>query len=410
MKQRTASRIAWSVGTLSIGLMIGALVLMFVDRHVTLPAGGNASSAHWTFSNVLNVAVNIAVPALGILLVSRRPRNTIGWLFLAAGFMIGLSEFGTSYAVHALVADPGSLPAGRLFAWESGWLGIAPTGALAFLFLLFPTGHLRSARWRPVAWFVGSAFTLVTAMFLIFSTMSWQDPYRQFSSNGLFAILFILPLLSAIAASLAAVIVRFRRSTGEERLQLKWFAAGAVAIVATLIPAFATPVTPPVLLVLQSLAFVFLYAAIAIAILKYRLYEIDVVINKTVVYGLLAAFFTAVYVAVVVGIGTAIGSAQNSLLTLVAAAIIAIAFNPVRERAKRLADRLVYGKRATPYEVLSEFSSAWRAPTPWTTSCLGWLGSSPRVRGGTRRSGCEWAGCCAPSRSGRMGASPVRRQ
>ena len=107
---------------------------------------------------------------------------------------------------------------------------------------------------------------------------------------------------------------------------------------------------------LQSLAFVFLFTAVAVAVLKYRLYDIDVVINKTVVYASLAAFFTAVYVAVVVGLGTAIGSTHDPFLTVAAAAVIAVAFNPVRERAKRLADRLVYGTRATPYEVLSEFS------------------------------------------------------
>ena len=114
--------------------------------------------------------------------------------------------------------------------------------------------------------------------------------------------------------------------------------------------------TTPAFLVLQSLAFVVLFTAVAVAVLKYRLYDIDVVINKTVVYASLAAFFTAVYVAVVVGLGTAIGSTHDPFLTVAAAAVIAVAFNPVRERARRLADRLVYGKRATPYEVLSEFS------------------------------------------------------
>jgi signal transduction histidine kinase len=102
-------------------------------------------------------------------------------------------------------------------------------------------------------------------------------------------------------------------------------------------------------------------AAAAVAILKYGLYEIDVVINKTIVYGLLAAFFTVVYVAVVVGVGTAIGSSHNALLTLLAAAVIAIAFNPVRNRAKKLANRIAYGERATPYEILSEFAERMSA-------------------------------------------------
>ena len=359
MKPRTASRLAWSIGIFSIVLMISTVVLMFIDRHAALPTTGSAASGHWTFSNVLNDVVNIAVPTIGIVLASRLPRNPIGWLFLTAGLTLGLSGFGTSYALHALVADPGSLPAGRAFAWESNWTGFIPICVLAFLFLLFPTGHLRSARWRPVAWFMGGSFILVTATFFIFATMAWKDPYGQSSSNGslsLLWLLLVLPFVAGLVASLVAVVVRFRGSTGEERLQLKWFATGAAAVVGILILSFLSTVTPPILSVLQSVAFVFLWAAIAIAILKYRLYEIDVVINKTVVYGSLAAFFTAVYVAVVVGIGTAIGSTRNPFLTLLAAAVIALAFNPVRERAKRLADRLVYGERATPYEVLSQFS------------------------------------------------------
>ncbi len=361
MTPRTAPRLAWSIGTVSIALMTGALVLTFIDRNVALPA--SASSAQWNFSNVLSDMVNLLVPTLGIVLASRRPQNPIGWLFLAAGFTLGISGFATSYGLHALVSDPGSLPAGRALAWIGSWVGLIPLGVLAFLFLLFPTGHLRSDRWRPVAWLVGGAFALVTVSNLIFATLAWKNPFSQPSSGSIFLglLLFALPLIAALAASLVALVARFRRSVGDERQQLKWFVTAAALVVATFIASFFTSSSnssspPAVISVLQSLAFVFLWTAIAIAILKYRLYDIDVVINKTLVYGLLAAFFTAVYVAVVVGLGTAIGSTHNPFLTLLAAAVIALAFNPVRERAKRLADRVVYGKRATPYEVLSEFS------------------------------------------------------
>ena len=362
MKPRTATRVAWCVGIASIALIIGALVLMFIDRRATLPAG---SSGQWNFSNVLNNVVNMAVPALGIVLASRRPENRIGWLFLAAGFTLGLTAFGMSYGLHALVADPGSLPAGRALAWESDWLGLVPLAALAFLFLLFPNGHLRTPRWRPAAWFVGAGFALLTATALVTATQAWRNPFSESSTSssigllGLF--LFVLPIAGGLAVSLAAVVVRFRGSVGDERLQLKWFVTGAALVVALFFASFFTTSSsssspPAVVSVLQSLAFVFLWAAIGIAVLKYRLYEIDVVISKTVVYGVLAAFFTAVYVAVVVGIGTAIGSTHNPFLTVLAAAVIALAFNPVRTRATRFANRIVYGKRASPYEVLSEFS------------------------------------------------------
>jgi signal transduction histidine kinase len=360
VKAKSVSRLAWSVGIVSIALLIGVLVLMFIDRHVALP--DIASAAHWDFANVLSAAVNIAVPAIGIVIASKRPQNPIGWLFLAAGFTLGLSGFGLSYGVHALVVDPGSLPAGRLFAWAQSWIGLIPLGVLAFLFLLFPTGHLRSPRWRPAAWFVGGGFALVTASSIVYSTQSWSDPFGHGPSGGggalIGLVLFAVPLIVGLGASLAAVIVRFRGSVGDERLQLKWFASAAALVVATFLAAFVagsnTP--PPAVSILQSVAFVFLWTAIGIAVLKYRLYEIDVVISKAVVYGTLAVFITLVYVGLVVGIGTLVGNRRSPLLSAIAAAVIAVAFQPIRERSGRVANRLVYGKRATPYEVLSDFA------------------------------------------------------
>ncbi len=356
---RTASRLAWSAGIVSIAMMVGALALMFIDRHAVLPSA--AASDHWNFANVLNDVVNLAAVTFGIVLASRRPGNPIGWMFLGAGLSLAVNALGTSYGVHALVVDPGSLPAGRLFAFTGNWTGLISLAVIPFLFLLFPTGHLMSRRWRPVAWFVGCAFVPATATIIIFSARAWKDPYNQPSSGGSnfpFLFIFVLPIVTALVLSLVALVARFRASVGEERLQLKWFVTAATVLVAAFIPGFFSSSSSPAPLVsvLQSLALVFLFSAIAIAVLKYRLYEIDVVINKTVVYGLLAAFFTAVYVAVVVGLGTAIGSAHNPFLTLLAAAVIALAFNPVRDRARQLANRVVYGKRATPYEVLSEFS------------------------------------------------------
>jgi signal transduction histidine kinase len=340
----------WLIGSVSIALMIGLLILLFVDRNATLPRNYTEG---WDLSNVLNGAVNIAVPVIGIILASRRPENRIGWLFLAAGFTLGLASFGVAYGLHALVVDPGSLPAGRLLAWAGNWVGLFPIGALMFLFLLFPTGHLPSPRWRSMGWLVGVAMTMLVLQALIFSTFQWRHPFGNSNDLGLLGFLgFAVPSVVALIVSLVAVVVRFRSSVGEERLQLKWFAAGAVLVIASqLAGVFASNTAA-----LQALAFIGLYGAIGIAVLRYRLYEIDVVIRKTVVYAVLAAFFTAVYVAVVVGLGSAIGSDRNPFLTLVAAAVMALAFNPVRDRAMRLANRIVYGDRASPYEVLSNFS------------------------------------------------------
>ncbi len=363
MSASTARRVALAIGLVSIALILGAVVFMFIDRHVASLVG---TSNQWNVSNVLGAVVNIAVPSIGILLASRRRENLIGWVFLAAGFTIGLSGFATAYAVHALEAEPGSLPWARALAWVGSSFGLVPLAMLCFLFLLFPTGHLRSPRWRPVARLVAGSFVLVTGLSTLSATQSWHDPYGESSSpvgpfTWLLLLLFVLPLLGSLVASLAAVIVRFRGSAGEERLQLKWFVTGAALVVASFVGAFLTSscndCSPPVVVsVFQSVAFVFLWTAIAIAVLKYRLYEIDVVISKAVLYGTLAVFITIVYVGLVVGVGTLVGHRGSPLLSAVAAAVIAVAFQPVRESCRRVANRVVYGKRATPYEVLSDFA------------------------------------------------------
>jgi signal transduction histidine kinase len=160
--------------------------------------------------------------------------------------------------------------------------------------------------------------------------------------------------LAALAVSVAAVVVRFARSVGEERLQLKWFAAAAVFLLVMFIVTFW--LNSPVLDALFELAFLGLWVAVAIAVLKYRLYDIDIVISKAVLYGSLAVFITAVYTALVVGVGTLAGNTRSPLLAALAAAVVAVAFQPVRQWAGRLANRVVYGRRATPYQVLSDFA------------------------------------------------------
>ena len=188
----------------------------------------------------------------------------------------------------------------------------------------------------------------------------------------------------ALVTGVAAVVVRFVRSAGEERLQLKWFAAAAVPAVVTFIASVLTG--SAIASVLSSLAFLWLYAAIAIAVLKYRLYEIDIVISKAVLYGSLAVFITAVYAALVAGIGTLVGNRHSVLLAALAAAVVAVAFQPVRQWAGRLASRVVYGGRATPYQVLADFPGGSAAPTPARTCCRRWCtrGGRDRRRAGRR--------------------------
>jgi signal transduction histidine kinase len=357
MKASTARRMAWSIGILSIALMVAGLVFMFADRNTILPDVSDS----WTFSSVFDVVINIAVPAIGLVIASRRRENPLGWLLLVAGLGLGVVSFSRAYALFALVADPGSLPAGRAFAWLSNWMWTVPISLLPFLLLLFPTGRLPAGRWRPVAWFCGAVLVLLTASALVLATTNWSRPFVEVTSPGSSAVAgaatvalliaaFALPV--AMLLSFVALWRRFARSRGDERLQMKWFVTAAAFVAVTFIVSFFTNTV--IGQVLFDLALLFLYVAIGVAILKYRLYEIDVLINRAVVYGGLAAFITAVYVLLVAVIGAFIGATEG--LALVATAIVAVAFQPVRARAQAIANRVVYGKRATPYEVLSEFS------------------------------------------------------
>jgi len=356
MSSYTARRLAWAIGIGSLLLMAGTLVLMFVDREVVLP--DNVGS--WSTADVLDAATNLGVPILAIVIVSKQPKNAIGWIFLAAGFALGLATFGQVYALHALVAEPGTLPAGRALAWLSNELWPIPIACLILLFLLFPTGRPVSPRWRSLVWLELAILLVLVAASLILATASWSDPFEGFNIEAgawgdvaRLAILFtVFAEIVVLLLSVVSIVIRFRHSTGVERLQLKWFvSAAAVAAVAFSIGFFSTS---PVISVIRSLTLLGLYVSIGIAMVKHNLYEIDVILNKAIAYGALAVIFTALYILVVVVVGAVIGLTEG--LSLVATAIVAVAFQPLRDRAQRFANRLVYGERATPYEVLSRFS------------------------------------------------------
>jgi signal transduction histidine kinase len=350
MRVGTARRVAGGVAAVSVVLIAGALVLAFLGRQ-------RVSAGLTGWDDVFGLVTDLAVPVVGFVLASRRPENRIGWLFLTAGLALALRAFAHHYGLYALVAAPGSLPGGRAAMWVSNWIWPVPLAMLAFVFLLFPTGQLRSPRWRLAAWFAGSAFTLVTAGTLATATRIWSHPfvasYRQLGNKAVVAVTYVL-LVAALVVSVAALVVRFARSKGEERLQLKWFAAAAVLVLVTF--AATLGANSGVANLVGDLAFLCLFVAVAIAVLKYRLYDIDLVISKAVLYGSLAVFITAVYAALVVGVGTLAGNTRSPLLAALAAAVVAVAFQPARQRAGRLANRVVYGRRATPYQVLSDFA------------------------------------------------------
>jgi signal transduction histidine kinase len=357
-----------------------AALALFLAADVVLRAN---LSHNDLFFEVAFTAFAVASAIAGAVIVVRQPRNVIGWLLLAVPLWAAFAFMAGDYATYALVTAPGSLPFGRAAAWIDRW-AIVPTLCLPILlFLLFPDGRVPSRRWRPVLWLACVAPPVTAALFALtpgrmtgafaqLTSIRVVNPTGIRAAGGVIEVLSVIggaSCLLAVVLAGASLMARFRNRRGDEREQIKWLAFVGAAFLAELALTMGVGIPLGDSAALQGLgntmfAVMFLTlalgipAACAVAILKYRLYDIDVVISKTVVYALLAAFITAVYVLLVVGAGTLVGSGgRPSLgLSILATAVVAVAFQPVRERAQRFANRLVYGRRATPYEALSQLS------------------------------------------------------
>jgi signal transduction histidine kinase len=332
--RRRAQALAVLVPGIGLG---GAVAIMVAEQ---------GADSHPPLPGLIPMA---AMAAVGILLATRLPSNPVGWLTIA-----GSLEFG------CLIAGAGNVPfAPRWLLGQGG--GVETVGfataiptLLILLPLVFPDGRLLSRRWRIVVWLTTAAtllslgnslFNAVESGSLLDSISSWSGPLTE---------LFLLLL---IVAAMVSLVVRYRRAQSELRHQLKWFVAAIAFAGLAVIPAFlgASDFLSALGLLFGVMA---ISTGIAIAVLKYRLYDIDVIISRALVYGTLAALITAIYVALVVGVGTLLGvsTRPNLALSIAATAVVAVGFQPVRDRLQKLANRLVYGNRATPYEVLSEFS------------------------------------------------------
>jgi class 3 adenylate cyclase len=311
----------------------------------------------------------VVAATVGAVLASRRPAHPVGWLLLALALSVTASGVADGYARYGLVAQPGALPAARWVAVYSPatlFIGLACVG---FVLLLTPSGSLPSPRWR---WWA-RATAAAPAGFLAALTLGpglvippYQSAVNPVAVPALagavritIATAFVLTA-GGLAVGAWSLVVRFRHARGIERQQLRWiaFAAALTGVAAAVVLVGMALGATVVLLLAVGVCLAILPLATGAAILRYRLYDLDRIISRTLAYGLLTALATTVYLAIVVGIGTLVGSRgkPNLLLTVVATAVIAVAFQPARDRSRRLANRLVYGKRASPYEVLSGFS------------------------------------------------------
>jgi signal transduction histidine kinase len=306
----------------------------------------------------------VTFAALGLLVVVRAAGHRIGWLLTAIGLLF-LTGFAAEAVAKRLAAGGnvgGIVPA---LSWLDSWAWTVALSLVVITLLLFPTGRPPSAAWRPVvavAVVAGVAQWAATAFAPgpLDAGAHVTNPLGVPGAKGALHTAGALSGVAGLLLLLAAVVslfVRFRRAERDERQQIRWVALAALATLSSLpLVALAGALGGWIVAVPFLLAVAAVPSATAVAVLRYRLYDIDIVINRALVLVLLTAVISGVYVGIVVGAGAVIGSSQRVPLSILAAAVVAVAINPARTVLQRLADRVVFGRRATPYQVLTDFA------------------------------------------------------
>ena len=369
INRSTAVWLAWSLWSLAFALTGLSLLLHFLNlSHPGTPV------FDWWFGNSL-VVIDATV---GAIVASRRPENLVGWLLCLSGVALSTSSFASQYAIYALLAEPGLLPAGEAMAWIAAWQLPIMIGLQVFYFLLFPTGRLPSRRWRPVAWLT-VAFVSVGVILAAFSPEAYlgslgsiRNPVGIEGFTSVFKTVFFTMAPLLYAAAVLSLFMRLLRSRGVERQQLKWFAyaVAAFALGIVLLSIISVIDVPPWFeragVAYFTVAGLGYPIAIGMAILRYRLYDIDVLINRTLVYGSLTVTLALVYIGSVVGLQSAfrVFTGQESTLAVVASTlVIAVLFRPLRRRIQSLVDRRFYRSKYDAAKTLEAFGTRLRDET-----------------------------------------------
>jgi signal transduction histidine kinase len=365
MSGRTVRVIAW--GSVALAIAFGVLAIgLTIGNGGVLPVTTTIESDPVGTSVLMAIVLSFSI--VGAIIATRRPDNWLGWLFCADGLLISFQNFAGVYAsFHGTVASPGSLPGAPWFALldDSLWIPFLFM-TTAFLFLLFPEGRPvgRGRKYAVIAASVAAVVaTTVAGLFepTLYIYPDVPNPIGvQLPSivSGPLTGASFLVLLSVLVYAVVDLFRRLRRSSGEERLQFRWFTYSTVLILLLFIPSAFLPSVPVSVQLLGALALFTLPVAVGISIMRYRLYDIDVVIKKTVVYAILAGLIVIVGAVVILVLGAiAVGPVSNNrALLITAGAVMGFAIWPLRLVASRLADRIVFRGRETPYEVLTSFA------------------------------------------------------
>jgi hypothetical protein len=374
---RAASWLAWALWTLALTSFVVMGVFRLLNASTPTAAPRNPLVLDFCFWLLF-----VSFATVGALVASRWPKNAIGWIFCWLGLSFSLGSASEEYALYALVTEAGSLPGAEGMVWLTAWFGGPIVFALfALVFLLFPDGRLPSRRWRPVIWLQLVAVVCLVAFAFEpgpLGNLGLVRVTNPFGVQGAAALLgtlglvgFFMTLAVAVAGGISLVL-RFRRARGVERQQIKWFAFSGVVFCAVFAAGpflWALPQSPatawiwPVLFLAGAST---IPVAVGIAILRYRLYDIDLIINRTLVYGSLTATLALVYIGSVVGLQAALRglTGQESTLAVVASTlVIAALFTPLRRRVQAFVDRRFYRRKYDAAKTLAAFNARLRDET-----------------------------------------------
>ena len=383
MSTRAAAWLAWSLGALSVAMFVATVVLYFFTLSVQPPSGWGTGGLSIILLFLLPF---LAFPVVGALIASRRPENPIGWVCLAAGIFWMLANLSSGYGTYGLlVARGGSVPFPAAIGSLGEWMWAPAEGLLGtYLILLFPDGRLPSRRWRPLAWLSGA---VIVSMSLGTALRPGRLPdlggvpnpfgleHYPWIADVTQAVTLLLPL--CILASALSLVLRFLRSGGEQREQIKWlaFAASILGLVSSfVVPGIiltegaggANPLWENLLEDAVTLSVAGIPVAVGIAILRYRLYEIDLIINRTLVYGTPTATLVALYfggIIVLQRVFVLLTGQKSSLAVVASTLVIAALFQPLRGRLQSFIDRRFYRSKYDARKTLEAFSARLRDQT-----------------------------------------------
>jgi hypothetical protein len=367
MSRRTAAWLAWSLWALSLALTALSLLLLVLN----LSRPDVPVYSFWAE----NVLFSIGYSTVGAVIVPRMPHeNRIGWLFCAIGLLWAVLHFIGEYAIYALLAEPGSLPAGELASWIYSWLWVPGLGLLMFICLLFPNWRLPSARWRwfarlsALATLVGMVLAAFSPGRIVLGLPAIRNPLGIEGLPNAYKAVQVL-MLVLIAISVASLLMRRVYARGVERQQTKWFTyTTAVAASGAILQYI---ISEPLGLVwlggvayaLVLIGLVGIPISMGIAITRYKLYEIDLLINRTLVYGSLTAMLVALYfggIVVLQRVFVLLTGQQSTLAVVASTLLIAALFTPLRRRIQSFIDRRFYRRKYDARKTLEAFSATLR--------------------------------------------------